>query len=149
MFAVSFANDGGQRECGHKNFFDNNLTSLSVVFFWLLSPTFCCVMSSIFSPFSSLKRKDGKTHNCFGSEDTGQQFFAPFFLELGSQNAGTRTFMDYDSIPASMDGFLLISKKRPKKWLLSSGICQMFETFLRSRNPQVPNITYDIADLYM
>jgi hypothetical protein len=46
-------------------------------------------------------------------------------------NRATRTFMDYDSIASAMDG-----------------ICGLFEKRLKDSNPNLRNITYDIADLY-
>ncbi|KAG0571910.1 hypothetical protein M758_9G119400 [Ceratodon purpureus] len=46
-------------------------------------------------------------------------------------NRATRTFMDYESVPAAMDG-----------------ICGMIEKRLKEANPNLRNITYDISDLY-
>ncbi|KAG6556815.1 hypothetical protein Mapa_001762 [Marchantia paleacea] len=46
-------------------------------------------------------------------------------------NRATRTFMDFDTVSAAMDG-----------------ICGIYEKKLKELNPTVHNITYDIADLY-
>lgn len=46
-------------------------------------------------------------------------------------NRATRTFMDYESVPAAMDG-----------------ICGQFEKRLKEANPNLRNITYDVSDLY-
>ncbi|GBG82284.1 hypothetical protein CBR_g34568 [Chara braunii] len=46
-------------------------------------------------------------------------------------NRASRTFMDYETVPAAMDG-----------------ICGIFERRLKEANPSVRNITYDINDLY-
>ncbi|KAL2629255.1 hypothetical protein R1flu_013941 [Riccia fluitans] len=43
----------------------------------------------------------------------------------------TRTFMDFETVPAAMDG-----------------ICGIYEKKLKELNPNVHNITYDISDLY-
>ncbi|CAL4886750.1 hypothetical protein SEVIR_1G233700v4 [Setaria viridis] len=48
-----------------------------------------------------------------------------------SQNRASRTFMDYNSINHALDG-----------------ICGLYERKIRDINPMVPNITYDISDLY-
>nr|XP_051193807.1 enhancer of rudimentary homolog [Lolium perenne] len=48
-----------------------------------------------------------------------------------SQNRGTRTFMDYNSVNHALDG-----------------ICGLYERKIRDINPMIPNITYDITDLY-
>ncbi|CAM8950063.1 unnamed protein product [Rhodiola kirilowii] len=48
-----------------------------------------------------------------------------------SPNRATRTFMDYDSITAAMDG-----------------ISGLYERKLKELYPASGNITYDIADLY-
>ncbi|KAG8060355.1 hypothetical protein GUJ93_ZPchr0002g23369 [Zizania palustris] len=48
-----------------------------------------------------------------------------------SQNRASRTFMDYNSINHALDG-----------------ICGLYERKIRDINPMVPNITYDITDLY-
>jgi len=50
---------------------------------------------------------------------------------LQTGNKSTRTFMDYDTVEAAMDG-----------------ICGLFEQRLKSQNPYRGQITYDIADLY-
>lgn len=44
---------------------------------------------------------------------------------------GSRTYHDYESVP---------------KMLV--GVCAMFESHLKAKNPQSRNITYDIQDLY-
>ena len=46
-------------------------------------------------------------------------------------SASSRTFLDFDSVPAAMDG-----------------VCGLYEKELRALNPNQQNITYDIADLY-
>ncbi|GHP05866.1 hypothetical protein PPROV_000461300 [Pycnococcus provasolii] len=46
-------------------------------------------------------------------------------------NKASRTFMDYETVAACMDG-----------------VCGMFERELKRLNPQLRNITYDISDLY-
>nr|QFS19072.1 enhancer of rudimentary 1 [Apopellia endiviifolia (species B)] len=46
-------------------------------------------------------------------------------------NRATRTFMDFDTVSSAMDG-----------------ICGIYEKKLKDMNPQLRNITYDIADLY-
>jgi hypothetical protein len=43
----------------------------------------------------------------------------------------SRTFADFETVPAAMDG-----------------VCQMFEKRLKELNPQMRSITYDINDLY-
>uniref|UniRef100_A0A0E0K2A8 Enhancer of rudimentary homolog n=1 Tax=Oryza punctata TaxID=4537 RepID=A0A0E0K2A8_ORYPU len=48
-----------------------------------------------------------------------------------SQNRASRTFMDYNSINHALDG-----------------LCGLYERKIRDINPMVPNITYDITDLY-
>uniref|UniRef100_M8BPZ9 Enhancer of rudimentary homolog n=1 Tax=Aegilops tauschii TaxID=37682 RepID=M8BPZ9_AEGTA len=48
-----------------------------------------------------------------------------------SQNRSSRTFMDYNSINHALDG-----------------ICGLYERKIRDINPMIPNITYDITDLY-
>ncbi|CAN6273447.1 unnamed protein product, partial [Urochloa humidicola] len=48
-----------------------------------------------------------------------------------SQNRASRTFMDYNSVNQALDG-----------------ICGLYERKIRDINPMVPNITYDISDLY-
>ncbi|KAL3687303.1 hypothetical protein R1sor_013612 [Riccia sorocarpa] len=46
-------------------------------------------------------------------------------------NRATRTFMDFETVSAAMDG-----------------ICGIYEKKLKELNPTVHNITYDISDLY-
>ena len=46
-------------------------------------------------------------------------------------SVASRTFLDYESLPAAMDG-----------------VCALYEKELKALNPTVDNITYDIADLY-
>ncbi|XP_074286349.1 enhancer of rudimentary homolog [Silene latifolia] len=48
-----------------------------------------------------------------------------------SQNRGSRTFMDNDSISQAMDG-----------------ICALYERKLKEINPTLRNLSYDIDDLY-
>ena len=48
-----------------------------------------------------------------------------------NQNMGSRTFADFESTSAAMDG-----------------VCTLYEKELQTLNPNKPNITYDIADLY-
>jgi len=48
-----------------------------------------------------------------------------------TRNVASRTFMDYESVEAAMDG-----------------LCGQFEQRLKSQNPHRGQITYDIADLY-
>ena len=43
----------------------------------------------------------------------------------------SRTFADFETVPAAMDG-----------------VCQMFEKRLKELNPNMRSITYDINDLY-
>ena len=43
----------------------------------------------------------------------------------------SRTYLDYDSLGGAMDG-----------------ICAVYEKELKSLNPHVRNITYDVSDLY-
>ena len=43
----------------------------------------------------------------------------------------TRTFSDYETVPAAMDG-----------------VCGMFEKRLKALNPSMRQITYDINDLF-
>ncbi|KAE9589013.1 hypothetical protein Lal_00012596 [Lupinus albus] len=52
-------------------------------------------------------------------------------LMQASQNRGTRTFMDYDSVTHAMDG-----------------ICALYERKLKELNPAIRNLSYDISDLY-
>ncbi|CAM8961543.1 unnamed protein product [Rhodiola kirilowii] len=52
-------------------------------------------------------------------------------LMQASPNRATRTFMDYDSVKAALDG-----------------ICGLYERKLKELYPASRNITYDIADLY-
>ena len=48
-----------------------------------------------------------------------------------NNSAGSRTFLDFESQPAAMDG-----------------ICGLYEKELKALNPAHKNITYDVADLY-
>ena len=48
-----------------------------------------------------------------------------------NQNMGSRTFADFESTSAAMDG-----------------VCTLYEKELQTLNPNKPNITYDIADLF-
>jgi len=50
---------------------------------------------------------------------------------LQPTNKSSRTFLDYETIEAAMDG-----------------ICGLFEADLKRQHPQRGQITYDIADLY-
>merc|ERR1711865_1256925 len=48
-----------------------------------------------------------------------------------SSTAQTRAFFDYEAVSLMLDG-----------------VCQLFESELKKRNPQQRNITYDISDLH-
>uniref|UniRef100_A0A061RH26 Enhancer of rudimentary homolog n=1 Tax=Tetraselmis sp. GSL018 TaxID=582737 RepID=A0A061RH26_9CHLO len=48
-----------------------------------------------------------------------------------SPSPNTRTYRDYESISGAVDG-----------------VCQIFEQKLKELNPQLPNITYDVSDLF-
>jgi hypothetical protein len=50
---------------------------------------------------------------------------------LVQPSSSVKTYMDYESVPAAMDG-----------------VCAMFEKRLKELNPQMRSITYDINDLY-
>lgn len=45
--------------------------------------------------------------------------------------ATSRTYLDYETLPAALDA-----------------VCGLYEKELKTLNPKVRNITYDIADLY-
>ena len=48
-----------------------------------------------------------------------------------NQNHSSRTFLDFATLEEAMDG-----------------VCSLYEKELKTLNPNVPEITYDIADLY-
>merc|ERR1711935_1099857 len=48
-----------------------------------------------------------------------------------SSNPSTRSYQDYDTVTAAMDG-----------------VCKMYEKKLQQLNPTVKQISYDIADLF-
>mmetsp|Transcript_80958 Transcript_80958/g.203724 ORF Transcript_80958/g.203724 Transcript_80958/m.203724 type:complete len:109 (+) Transcript_80958:183-509(+) len=43
----------------------------------------------------------------------------------------SRTYVDYEAIPAALDG-----------------VCQLYEQSLKAANPHLKSITYDISDLF-
>ena len=48
-----------------------------------------------------------------------------------NRSLSSRTFLDYDSLTAAMDG-----------------VCALFEKELKALNPTQANITFDVADVY-
>ncbi|TVU29291.1 hypothetical protein EJB05_20851, partial [Eragrostis curvula] len=70
-----------------------------------------------------------------------------------SQNRASRTFMDYNSINHALDGMIiyrafLMHLTHYNDKVKKKGICGLYERKIRDINPMVPNITYDISDLY-
>mmetsp|Transcript_6847 Transcript_6847/g.17508 ORF Transcript_6847/g.17508 Transcript_6847/m.17508 type:complete len:105 (-) Transcript_6847:699-1013(-) len=52
-------------------------------------------------------------------------------LVQSTLHQGSRTYMDYETLTSAVDG-----------------VCQMFEQKLKELNPNLPNITYEVSDLF-
>ena len=48
-----------------------------------------------------------------------------------SENKFSRCYIDYDSVPAGLEG-----------------ICQLYEQGLKAQNPELDKVTYDMSDLF-
>lgn len=68
----------------------------------------------------------GRRH---GSVDTAARH--TILLIQFNNTLGSRTFLDYPTLAAAVDG-----------------VCALYEKELKSLNPKAPQITYDVSDLY-
>ena len=69
--------------------------------------------------------------------------------------ANSRTYLDYETLPAALDGARMPgwpAAPHPRHSgcasLRCAAVCGLYEKELKTLNPQVRNLTYDIADLY-
>ena len=75
-----------------------------------------------------------------------------------TQSKSSRTYLDYPSVNHAMDGAPvavdtllaapLLHSRSVALHLFPAGLCKDFERKLRSLNPGMATITYDVADLY-
>ena len=68
--------------------------------------------------------------------------------------SSSRTYLDYEGLPRALDGACSLpaaATRDPnlnRRRYLCAAICGLYEKELKTLNPQIRDITYDIADLY-
>lgn len=67
---------------------------------------------------------------------------------LQPAHKATRTYLDYETIEAAMDGMDTFRLVWCQYFQSLLGICGLFEADLKRQHPQRGQITYDISDLY-